>query len=61
MVELHELILKYKQEKNDYAMERFNKVLQFNTRIYKQMREFFFEKAKKNFKKVMEALDVTNA
>lgn len=58
---MHELMLKYKQDKNTYALERFERILEYNRGIYAEMREIFNINARKNMQKVVQALELTNA
>lgn len=46
MVELHELVLKYKQDKNDYVLERFERVMDYNRMVYKDMKKLFKDAAR---------------
>lgn len=48
MVELHELVLAYKQQKNDYALERFSRVIDYNKGVYRDLRKVFKANVKKN-------------
>ncbi|CAD8058738.1 unnamed protein product [Paramecium sonneborni] len=60
LVELHELVLAYKQQKNDYAIQRFQRVMEYNRDIYAKLKRAFKANIKKNIEFVMEILNKTN-